>query len=116
MVGLNVMSMMLNWERVFDPLSVKESGRRAILPIKSPGSMSLNIVHLYMYIASLNFYLFFFGFWSWLADKLFILSLVMKLDFISQPSSNSTLPFYRITAHATVLGYFSTILAFMLLI
>jgi hypothetical protein len=35
------------------------------------------------------------GFWSWLADKLSFSSLVMKLDFMSQPSSNSTLPFAR---------------------
>jgi hypothetical protein len=34
----------------------------------------------------------------------------MKLDFISQPSSNSTLP--RITAHAIVPGYFFLNLSF----
>ncbi len=37
---LNVVLIMLNCERVFDPLNIKLSGRRAMLPVKSPGSIS----------------------------------------------------------------------------
>ncbi len=52
-------------------------------------SLRINSIALIM----MFFWEVFFGFWSWLADKLFISSLFMKLDFISQPSTNSTLPF-----------------------
>ena len=38
--GLNVVSIMLNWESKFDPLNNKEPGRIAMLPSKFPGSMS----------------------------------------------------------------------------
>jgi hypothetical protein len=37
-----------------------------------------------------------FGLWSLLADKLHVHPLFMKLDFINQPSSKSTLPLARL--------------------
>ncbi len=37
---LNVVSMIMNCERVLDPLNVKVSGRRAMLPVKSLGTIT----------------------------------------------------------------------------
>jgi len=70
----------------------------------------INSEKRYFYI-----YIFFVGFWSWLADKLhFILS--YKAGFYKPTVLKFHPPLCRITAHATVPGYFSTILAFMSLI
>ncbi len=59
-------------------------------------------------------YIYFFFFWnlvlvSWQA---FISSLVMKLDFYKPTVHKLHPPFCRITAHATVPGYFSSIFSF----
>jgi hypothetical protein len=59
-----------------------------------------------VYHAPLSFFFFFF-----FCGNLVLVSwqafhyILMKLDFISQPSSKSTLPFCRITAYATMPGY-----------
>jgi hypothetical protein len=60
---------------------------------------------------------FFVGIWSWLADKLSLHPFSYEAGFY-KPTSTLKLhpPLCRITAQATVPGYFSTILAFMLLI
>jgi hypothetical protein len=54
------------------------------------------------------FFFFFVGIWSWLVDKLSFHPLVMKLDFYKPTVRKLHPPLCRITAHATVPGYFST--------
>jgi hypothetical protein len=67
-------------------------------------------------LENIFFFFFFFGFWSWLADKLFISSFSYEAGFYKPTVLKLHPPLCRITAHATVPGYFSTILAFLLLI